>query len=155
MNPPRISLAALGTALALALLGPTLSAAESPAASTADTDWAAFQSGIKPKQASPGSDAPKVDFYRWAYLGRPWRDYASVLFMNTEMSEVVQPAGWHNWDRADREKTARFAEFNSQGRGAATANRVPWAGAPAVPEVQAVTANRVLAGRDHWAPAER
>jgi pectinesterase len=89
------------------------------------------------------------------YLGRPWRDFASVLFMNTEMSEAVLPVGWHNWDRADREKTARFAEFNSQGRGAATASRVPWAGTPAAREAQAVTASRVLAGRDHWIPAER
>lgn len=35
------------------------------------------------------------------YLGRPWRAFASVWFINTEMSEVILPAGWHNWDMAD------------------------------------------------------
>ena len=28
------------------------------------------------------------------YLGRPWRDYSSAIFLNTEMSEAVRPAGW-------------------------------------------------------------
>lgn len=29
-----------------------------------------------------------------AFLGRPWRDYARVLFYNTQMSKGVDPQGW-------------------------------------------------------------
>ena len=59
-------------------------------------------------------EAPDVK----TYLGRPWRQYSSVTFLNTEMSEVVRPVGWHNWDFATREKTVRYAEYNSTGPGA-------------------------------------
>ncbi|KAJ1387839.1 Pectinesterase, catalytic [Sesbania bispinosa] len=31
------------------------------------------------------------------YLGRPWRDYATVLFYNTNMSNIIQPTGWDPW----------------------------------------------------------
>jgi len=32
------------------------------------------------------------------YLGRPWRDYARVLFYKTMMSSIVQPLGWQPWN---------------------------------------------------------
>src|SRR6267142_6764395 len=49
------------------------------------------------------------------YLGRPWRPFGSVIFMKTEMADVVGPAGWDNWNAPDREKTVRYAEFESRG----------------------------------------
>ena len=42
------------------------------------------------------------------YLGRPWRPFASVVFLNTEMSATVRPVGWNNWSQPEREKTARY-----------------------------------------------
>jgi pectinesterase len=38
------------------------------------------------------------------YLGRPWRGFSAVTYINTEMSENVQPAGWDNWKLPEREK---------------------------------------------------
>ena len=61
------------------------------------------------------------------YLGRPWRPYASTVFLRTEMASGIRPEGWHNWNDPAREKTARYAEIRCSGPGAATANRVPWA----------------------------
>jgi pectinesterase len=87
------------------------------------------------------------------YLGRPWRSFASVVFLRTEMADTVQPEGWHNWDRPDREKTARFVEIASTGAGAKLARRVPWARLEKTAErARAFSAEAVLAGRDHWAP---
>src|SRR5262245_33986068 len=86
------------------------------------------------------------------YLGRPWRDFAQVTFLNTEMSDVVRPEGWHNWDRPEREKTARYQEFGSTGPGAASRGRVPWARALTASEAQATTARSVLRGADDWDP---
>lgn len=87
------------------------------------------------------------------YLGRPWRAFAAVLFMNSEMTDVVLPDGWQNWEQPSREKTSRFAEFNNHGPGSGPAGRVPWAATLSATEAQAITPNRILAGRDHWSPA--
>src|SRR5437588_1706064 len=61
------------------------------------------------------------------FLGRPWRSYASTIFLNTEMSDVVRPEGWNNWKKTEAEKTARYAEFCNTGPGAKPAARVRWA----------------------------
>ncbi len=86
------------------------------------------------------------------YLGRPWRAYAAVTFINTEMSGAVRPEGWHNWNFPEREKTARYAEFGSNGPGANDAARVPWARRLTKAEARAITPERVLAGSDGWNP---
>ncbi|KAL0322675.1 UNVERIFIED_CONTAM: putative pectinesterase 29 [Sesamum angustifolium] len=37
------------------------------------------------------------------FLGRPWREYARVVFYNTSMSSIVVPQGWDAWFSAGRE----------------------------------------------------
>lgn len=37
------------------------------------------------------------------YLGRPWRDYARVLFYNCSMSNVVVSPGWDVWNLSGKE----------------------------------------------------
>jgi pectinesterase len=86
------------------------------------------------------------------YLGRPWRAFASVIFLNTEMSGVVRPVGWENWRDPAREKTARYAEFNSTGPGANPQARVSWARLLTVAEAKAITLEKVLGGSDGWNP---
>lgn len=61
------------------------------------------------------------------YLGRPWRPFAKVVYINCELGEVIRPEGWHNWNNAENEKTAFFGEYKSSGPGNQAANRVPWA----------------------------
>lgn len=59
------------------------------------------------------------------YLGRPWRDHARTVFLQTEMGRHIIAAGWHNWGRPEAERTSYYAEFASVGPGASGA-RVPW-----------------------------
>jgi pectinesterase len=87
------------------------------------------------------------------YLGRPWRPYASVTFVGTAMTDVVRPAGWHNWNKPASERTARYAEYASSGAGADPAARAPWATTSGGPAPGGFTAARVLGGSDHWDPA--
>lgn len=68
--------------------------------------------------ANPGLD--KV------YLGRPWRSFAKVAFLNCEMGPFIVPEGWDNWSKAENEKTAQFAEYNNSGEGASLSQRVGW-----------------------------
>ncbi|HEV7747147.1 MAG TPA: pectinesterase family protein [Pyrinomonadaceae bacterium] len=89
------------------------------------------------------------------YLGRPWRDFASVVFMNTEMSDVVRPVGWHNWSKPAREKTSRYAEYKNVGPGAQRAARVTWSKQLSATEAKGITALKVLAGSDRWNPLTR
>jgi pectinesterase len=87
------------------------------------------------------------------YLGRPWRPHAMTVFLNTFMSEVVRPEGWHNWGDPAREKTVRYAEHGNHGPGANRALRVPWARWLSAEEAASLTPTHVLSGSDGWAPA--
>ena len=60
------------------------------------------------------------------YLGRPWRPYASVVFLECRMGKHIRPEGWHNWRNAANEKTARYAEYASAGEGTDPESRVSW-----------------------------
>lgn len=86
------------------------------------------------------------------FLGRPWRDFASVAFLNTEMSDVVRPVGWHNWEKPAREKSSRYTEFKSTGPGAHQGLRASWSRQLSAAEARSITAATVLSGSDRWSP---
>lgn len=86
------------------------------------------------------------------YLGRPWRDFAKTIFLRTEMSAAVHPAGWHNWDKPAAELTTFYAEFGSTGPGANAAARVPWTRPLSAEHAAGLTPRAVLGGTDGWDP---
>lgn len=87
------------------------------------------------------------------WLGRPWRIYASVTYLNCEMSDVVRPAGWNDWNKPEAHATARYAEFNSTGDGANQTNRPSWTKQLTPNEARKITVEKVLGGADGWNPA--
>lgn len=86
------------------------------------------------------------------YLGRPWRGHSAVTFLSTELPAAIRGEGWHNWDRPEREKTVRYAEFGSSGPGANPSARVKWARQLSEAEADAITPDTVLTGNDNWQP---
>ena len=78
------------------------------------------------------------------YLGRPWRDYARVVFMNCELGAQIVPEGWANWDKTTRDKTAYFAEFRNKGAGANPDKRIAWSHQLTVKEAENYTFEKVL-----------
>lgn len=60
-------------------------------------------------------------------LGRAWRPYATVIFLNTDMQAAVIPAGWREWDigKTGTLEHAYYAEYNSKGPGANPSLRDP------------------------------
>lgn len=52
------------------------------------------------------------------YLGRPWRAYARVFWLNCTMSDEIHPGGWDNWNDPANEATVHFGESGSRGPGA-------------------------------------
>ena len=61
------------------------------------------------------------------FLGRPWRGFAKVAYLNCEMGSFIVPEGWDNWSKAENEKTTQFAEYKNTGTGANTSKRMDWA----------------------------
>lgn len=86
------------------------------------------------------------------YLGRPWRDFSNVVYLNTEMSGVVRPEGWQNWNLPAREKTARYSEYKSSGPGGNPQARVPWSHQLTQKQAKEITIKKVLGGEDGWNP---
>ncbi|KAI7476999.1 pectin lyase-like protein [Hortaea werneckii] len=64
--------------------------------------------------AADGADVPSGAYY----LGRPWREYARVVFQGTSLSEVINPAGWSVWSSTDPQTDhVTFAEYKNSGAG--------------------------------------
>jgi len=88
------------------------------------------------------------------YLGRPWRDYSTVIFMNTVMGAHIVPEGWSDWKGAPapRLPMATYAEFNSTGPGANTAAREPMSRQLSAAEAKQYETKMYLKGSDGWDP---
>jgi pectinesterase len=90
------------------------------------------------------------------YLGRPWRDYSTVIFMNTKIGSHIVPAGWSAWrgSPTDRLKTATYAEYNSTGPGANPSAREPLSKQLTAEEARKYETKTYLAGSDGWDPSK-
>jgi len=97
-------------------------------------------------EKSPGAPAEGV------FLGRPWRAYARVVYLDCWMGDHIRPEGWDNWRNPENEKTAWFGELNSSGPGANPAARVRWAHAITAAEAAAFAPEVFLKGSDGWNP---
>lgn len=90
------------------------------------------------------------------YLGRPWRNYAQTVFLNTELCEQVQPEGWKAWmnktTNADGSATALYAEYKNYGPGAKTAGRAKWSRQLSAKEAARYNVADILRGLDGWTP---
>ncbi|WOH11750.1 hypothetical protein DCAR_0831241 [Daucus carota subsp. sativus] len=62
------------------------------------------------------------------YLGRPWKEFSTTVFMQSKIGDHIDPAGWAEWDKDFALKTLYYGEYLNQGPGAGTAGRVKWPG---------------------------
>jgi pectinesterase len=88
------------------------------------------------------------------YLGRPWRDYSTVIFMNTDIEAPIVASGWSDWKSAPQPRlpTATYAEFNSTGPGANLNAREPYSKQLTSNEAKKYETKTYLAGADNWDP---
>ena len=86
------------------------------------------------------------------YLGRPWRVYSSVTYLECELGKHILPQGWDNWSKPEAEQTVRYAEYKSTGPGANAKKRVAWARALLDDDVKEFSMGAVLGGTDDWNP---
>ncbi|KAM3746963.1 hypothetical protein ACB098_05G002700 [Castanea mollissima] len=62
------------------------------------------------------------------YLGRPWKAYSRTVIMQTSISNVIHPEGWHIWAGDFALDTLFYGEYLNTGEGAGTDKRVKWRG---------------------------
>jgi pectinesterase len=105
-------------------------------------------SGIEPNAGS-SSDAPARDTIS---LGRPWRPYSRVVYIDTDLPADVIPEGWNTWGNRDAVPVAYYAEFHSTGPGANAAARVAWSHQLTAKQAAQYRPRVFLAGADHWDP---
>jgi pectin methylesterase-like acyl-CoA thioesterase len=86
------------------------------------------------------------------FLGRPWRAYSTVVFLNTELPSEIDPEGWREWEHDGKASlpTSFYAEYRSRGPGARTDTRKQLTDA----EAARFALKTFLAGDDHWDPTK-
>lgn len=83
------------------------------------------------------------------YLGRPWKEYSRTVVMQTSITDVINPAGWHEWNGNFALNTLFYGEYQNTGAGAGTSGRVKWRGFKVITsatEAQSFTPGRFIAG---------
>ena len=71
------------------------------------------------------------------------------MIMQSSISDVIDPAGWHEWNGNFALRTLFYAEFQNTGPGAGTSQRVKWEGYKVITsptEAQAFSPQRFIAG---------
>jgi pectinesterase len=79
------------------------------------------------------------------YLGRPWRDYAKVVFICCELGSHILPEGWSDWSGTPHYKTAFYAESANTGTGSDISKRVAWSHQLSKNQVLKYTVKNILA----------
>ena len=91
------------------------------------------------------------------WLGRPWRPYASVVFLNTEMGAHISAAGWREWHPGETHymDTVSYGEFQNSGPGAHPTERETHTKKLTPAEAAQYDARVFLKGTDNWDPTVR
>ncbi|ERN13140.1 pectinesterase [Amborella trichopoda] len=86
------------------------------------------------------------------YLGRPWKEYARTIVMESTLGDLIQPDGWMPWEGDFALKTLFYAEYGNKGPGAQTARRVKWSRVIKRSDALQFTAGPFLQARQ-WLPS--
>jgi pectinesterase len=86
------------------------------------------------------------------YLGRPWRTFSRVVFLNSEMPASLSPQGWSPWKPGGTIENTYYAESGSAGPGATVGARLAGSHQLSAAEAARFGARKFLGGVDHWDP---
>ncbi|KAJ6729431.1 PECTINESTERASE [Salix viminalis] len=62
------------------------------------------------------------------FLGRPWKEYSRTVFLLSYIDDLVDPAGWLEWNASFALSTLYYREYKNRGPGSNTSARVTWPG---------------------------
>ncbi|GFZ14534.1 root hair specific 12 [Actinidia rufa] len=87
------------------------------------------------------------------FLGRPWKNYSTTVYMGSIMGSFIDPKGLLPWTGDTAPDTIFYAEYKNFGPGSSTKNRVKWKGLRNMTNKQATkfTVESFIDG-DKWLP---
>jgi polygalacturonase len=90
-------------------------------------------------------------------LGRPWRPYATVVYLHAQLDAPVIPAGWTEWPRLGVPSLplAFYAEYDSTGPGADPSAREQDSHQLTAAQAAAWAPRKILSGEDGWDPIQK
>jgi pectinesterase len=93
---------------------------------------------------------------RYVALGRPWRPYATVVFLSTKIDVPIIAEGWREWDpgKTDALRTSYYAEYKSSGIGANPSGREPHSHQLTDREAVRWSLKVFFGGATDWLPSE-
>lgn len=62
------------------------------------------------------------------YLGRPWKQYSRTVYLQSYLDDLIDPAGWLEWNGTFALSTLYYGEYMNKGPGSNTTARVKWPG---------------------------
>jgi pectinesterase len=102
-------------------------------------------------------NAPNGSFY----LGRPWRPFAKVAYIECVIDKVINPKGWHDWNKPEAHQSTFYAEYNCTGAGADISQRVDWSKQLTAEQAKTFSLAEIFkrtppseTTEDNWVPAE-
>lgn len=63
---------------------------------------------------------------RSVYLGRPWRNYAQTIILNSYLGPHIREEGWHDWNKLQARSTVFYGEYGNFGPGSVPEKRPGW-----------------------------
>ncbi|GMI95833.1 hypothetical protein like AT4G15980 [Hibiscus trionum] len=89
-----------------------------------------------------------------SYLNRPWRAFATVIIMQSQIDDIIQPVGYIPMEGDKGLNDGYFAEFGNRGPGSNTENRAKW---PSIKKIDAAVAKKFTPGpfleSETWVPS--
>ncbi|XP_021764009.1 probable pectinesterase/pectinesterase inhibitor 61 isoform X1 [Chenopodium quinoa] len=85
------------------------------------------------------------------YLGRPWKIFARVVYMESYLGDHIDPRGWLEWNATSPLDKLYYGEYGNVGPRADTSQRVKWPGLHvnmARGEAEKFTVSQFIFGQD-------
>ncbi|THF95365.1 hypothetical protein TEA_023960 [Camellia sinensis var. sinensis] len=93
---------------------------------------------LNSKVAAASDLIPVQSSFR-TYLGRPWKEYSRTVYLLSNIGDLVDPAGWLEWNGTFALSTLYYGEYKNRGPGSNTSARVTWPGYRVITNVTEAT----------------
>ncbi|KAJ9177792.1 hypothetical protein P3X46_012965 [Hevea brasiliensis] len=85
------------------------------------------------------------------YLGRPWKEYSRVVYINCNFESLITADGWMPWSGDFALNTLYYGEYKNSGPGSNLSQRVTWSSQIPAEHVNTYSAQNFIQG-DEWMP---
>ncbi|WCJ31605.1 Plant invertase/pectin methylesterase inhibitor superfamily [Euphorbia peplus] len=85
------------------------------------------------------------------YLGRPWKEFSRVVYINSKFEALLSPEGWMPWNGDFALATLYYGEFHNSGPGSDLSMRVNWSNLIPPQHLSTYSLQNFVQG-DDWIP---